>query len=122
LVLTVALPIISPHMRTAVVQAVHALEGAPLPAGGKLVDVCVDLSDVVQHDCPAISYFRIAVRERAYVRTLSVKRGDEVATGAAIATLSTEAAEPLEGVPVRSARLTIAGILYQPEWWGGSPV
>ena len=108
-------------MRTAVVQAVHALEDAQLPAGGKLVDVCVDLSDVVQHDCPAISYFRIAVRERGYVRRIFVSRGDEIAAGAAIATLSTEALEPIEDVALRSARLTIAGILYQPEWWGNTP-
>lgn len=109
-------------MRTAVVQAVYALEGAPLPPGGKFLDLCVDLSDVAQHDCPAISYFRIAVRERAYVRRVEAARGDEIPPGAVIARLSTDATEPLEEVPIRPARLTIAGILYQPEWWtGGAP-
>jgi hypothetical protein len=106
-------------MRSAVIQAVYATEGSPLGPGGKLVDLCVDLSSVAQHDCPAISYFRIAVRDRAYVRILSVARGDEIAIGAPIAQLSTEPGEPLEGVPARAARVAIAGILYQPEWWNG---
>ena len=108
-------------MRSAVVQAVYASEGAPLGPGGKFLDVCVDLSSVAQHDCPAISYFRIAVRDRVYVRRLSVSRGDEVAAGATIAQLSTEPDEPLEGGPSRPARVTIAGILYQPEWWNEAP-
>lgn len=117
MVLTLALPQISPYMESAVVQAVYVTEGSPLGPGGKFLDVCVDLSRVAQHDCPAISYFRIAVRDRAYVRALSVARGEEIAVGASIAQLSTDPAEPLHGVPVRPARVTIAGILYQPEWW-----
>ena len=104
-------------MHRAIVQAVYVHEGTALSNGGKLVDVCVDLSDFAQHDCPAISYFRLAIRERAYVRNVSVAPGDEVPVGAALAVLSTEPAEAIDGAPVRSARVTIAGILYQPEWW-----
>ena len=104
-------------MRNAVIQAVYATAGEPLAQGGKFLDICVDLTAVAQHDCPAISYFRIAVRDRAYVRELSLERGAEIAIGEPIARLSTEPHEPLDGVPSRPARLTIAGILYQPEWF-----
>ena len=71
LVLILTLPTINPLMTTAVIKAVHVEEGAPLPAGGKFLDVSVDLTSYAEHDCPAISYFRIAVRERAWVRRVS---------------------------------------------------
>ena len=104
-------------MTTAVIKAVHAKEDAQLPAGGKLLDLSVDLTSYAEHDCPAISYFRIVVRERAWVRRLAVAEGDEIGPGAMLAQLSTDPAETLDGVPVRAARFGVAGILYQPEWW-----
>jgi hypothetical protein len=104
-------------MTSAVIKAVHAKEGEPLPSGGKFLDVSVDLTSYAEHDCPAISYFRIVVRERAWVRRLSIAAGDEVAPGTPIAHLSTEPAEVLDGSPVRAARFSVAGILFQPEWW-----
>jgi hypothetical protein len=104
-------------MTTALVKAVHVQEGAPLPLGGKFLDVSVDLSSFAEHDCPAISYFRIAVRERAWVRRLSVAKGDEPEPGATLAHLTTDPDEALDGAPSRAARVSVAGILYQAEWW-----
>ncbi|MGH7715632.1 MAG: hypothetical protein ACREML_06490 [Vulcanimicrobiaceae bacterium] len=113
----VTLPTINPRMTSALVKAVHAQEGAPLPAGGKFLDVSVDLSSFAEHDCPAISYFRLAVRERAWVRRLTVAKGDDLKPGVALAQLSTDPNEMLEGVAERRARVSVAGILYQVEWW-----
>jgi len=104
-------------MTTAVIKAVHAKVGAPVSSGGKFLDLSVDLSSYADHDCPAISYFRIAVRERAWVRRLPVCAGDELAPGATLAHLSTEPDEALDAQPFRAARLSVAGILFQPEWW-----
>jgi hypothetical protein len=104
-------------MTTALVKAVHVQEGVALPLGGKFLDVSVDLSSFAEHDCPAISYFRIAVRERAWVRRLTVAKGDDLKPGAALAHLSTEPDEALDGAPVRPARVSVAGILSQAEWW-----
>ncbi|MBV8424426.1 MAG: hypothetical protein JO349_04490 [Candidatus Eremiobacteraeota bacterium] len=117
LVLTFTLPQIHPEMRSAVIQAIYVHEDALITRAGKFLDVSVDLSSVALHDCPAISFFRIALRDRAYVRSLLIARGDEVAVGTPMARLSTEPDEPLDGVPNRPARVTIAGILYQPDWW-----
>ena len=105
-----------PHMTTAVIKAVHVKEGTPLPAGGKFLDVSVDLTSYAEHDCPAISYFRIAVRERGWVRRVRIAAGDEIAPGSALAQLSTEPTEVLDDAPSRAARISVAGILYQPEW------
>lgn len=88
-----------------------------MPPGGKFLDVSVDLSSFAEHDCPAISYFRIAVRERAWVRRLTVAKGDDLKPGVRLAQLSTDPDETFEGEPERRARLSIAGILYQVEWW-----
>ena len=104
-------------MSRAVIKAVHVQEGAPLPSGGKFLDVSVDLTSYAEHDCPAISYFRIVVRERAWVRRLTVAPGDEIAPGTPLAHLSTDPAEALDGAPSRAARVSVAGILFQPGWW-----
>jgi len=104
-------------MTTAVIKAVHAQENAPVAPGGKFLDLSVDLTSYAEHDCPAISYFRIVVRERAWVRRLAIRAGDEIKPGATLAHLSTEPAEDLDAAPTRAARLSVAGILYQPEWW-----
>jgi hypothetical protein len=117
LVFILTLPTINPLMTTAVIKAVHAKEGASLAAGGKFLDVSVDLSSYAEHDCPAISYFRIAVRERAWVRRLTVCPGDEIKPGTMLAHLSTDPAEDLDAAPSRAARVSVAGILFQPEWW-----
>ncbi len=104
-------------MTTAVIKAVHAKEGAPLSAGGRFLDLSVDLNSYVEHDCPAISYFRMAVRERAWVRRLTVCAGDEIKPGTTLAHLSTDPDEDVDAAPTRAARVSIAGILFQPEWW-----
>jgi pyruvate/2-oxoglutarate dehydrogenase complex dihydrolipoamide acyltransferase (E2) component len=117
LIFILTLPTLNPHMTTAVIKAVHVQEGAQLPTGGKFLDVSVDLTSYAEHDCPAISYFRIAVRERAWVRRVTIAAGDEIVPGTALAHLSTDPAEALDDVPSRAARVSVAGILYQPEWW-----
>jgi hypothetical protein len=117
LVLILTLPTINPLMTTAVIKAVHVKEGAPLTAGGKFLDLSVDLTSYAEHDCPAISYFRIAVRERAWVRRLTICAGDEIKPGTTLAHLTTDPAEDLDAAPARAARVSVAGILFQPEWW-----
>lgn len=104
-------------MTTAVIKAVHAKEGEPLAAGGRFLDLSVDLSSYAEHDCPAISYFRIVVRERAWVRRITIATGDEIKPGTTLAHLSTDPSEDLDAAPGRSARMSVAGILFQPEWW-----
>lgn len=122
MLLTLTLPRINEYMSTAGIKSVYAAEGAALILGQKLLDLSIDLSAVAPHDCPPISMYRIAMRERVWLRRLLVAPGDDAEVGAALAHFSTEPGEPLDGKPTRAVRVTIAGIIDQSDWWRrGSP-
>jgi hypothetical protein len=116
LLLNLTLPRINPHMTTALVDLVHAAVGAPLPVGGKLMDLTVDLSAAASHDCPPVAHYRLVVRDRAWLRRLDVAPGDEPEAGASLALFSTEPDEPLDGIPARQVRLTVAGVIRESIW------
>jgi hypothetical protein len=104
-------------MTTAVIKSIYPAEGTLLDTGAKFVDMSVDLSQAMVRDCPPISYFRVALRERVWLRRLAVGPGDEVGVGDSLGQFSTEPGEALDGEPVRALRVTIAGIVYQAAWW-----
>jgi hypothetical protein len=107
-------------MTTAVIKSIYLTAGSRLTAGAKLIDLSVDLSRSITHDCPPISYFRIALREPVWLRRMMVGRGEEIAIGDALALCSSDPDEPLDGAPARALRVTIAGIVYQAAWWDQS--
>jgi hypothetical protein len=119
LLLTLTLPRINPHMTTAVVKRIYATEGASLSPGAKLLDLSIDLSAAFPQDCPPISYYRLTLRERVWLRRLDVAPGDERKVGAAFARFSTEPNEPFDKEPVRSVRVITAGIIYHSDLWAG---
>jgi hypothetical protein len=121
LLLTLPLPRINELMTSAVVDAIHATVGSALTPGAALMDISVDLSAVVAHDCPPISLFRIILRDRVWLRRIAVARGDDVPVGGLLATFSTTADESPEGEPARPVRVTIAGILAQSQAWREEP-
>lgn len=117
LLLTLTLPRINEYMSTATIQSVYAAEGASLTPGLKLLDLSIDLSAIVPHDCPPISFYRISMRERVWLRRLNVTAGTDVEVGAALACFSTLPGESLNSGPSRAVRVTIAGIIDQSDWW-----
>ena len=117
MLLTLSLPRINEYMTTAVVEAIYATEGAALAPGAKLLDLSVDLSKSIPHDCPPISHFRLALRERVWLRRLVVAPADELDVGAPLGLFSTAPDEPLDGDPSRALRVTVAGIVFRPDWW-----
>ena len=117
MLLTLTLPRINEYMTTAVIETVYAADGTALRPGAKLFDLSVDLSKSIPHDCPPISYFRLALREAVWLRRLVVAKGDELDVGAPLAQFSTAPDEPLEGDSARAPRVTIAGIIFRPDWW-----
>jgi hypothetical protein len=119
--LNLTLPRINEHMTTAVVRTIHAEVGALLPIGAKFIDLSVDLSAAMPHDCPPISLYRFALRDRVWLRKLAVAPGDGIAVGSAIALFTTSPDESIEGDPARSVRVTIAGILDRTGWWLEEP-
>ncbi len=114
------IPKLNEHVTAVRIETIHAAADAQLAIGAKFVDVSVDLSDVFAQDCPPISFHRIVVRERLWLRRLLVKAGDVCAPGACIAILGDVATEPDEGEPIRAVRVMTAGISYQPEMWIGN--
>lgn len=121
MILVATLPSIHPLMRSARVEAVHAVPGTALAPGAKLLDLRVDLSLAVAHDCPPVTYHRIALRERAWLRRFEVTAGDDVAAGAVVALFSTGPDESLDAPPGRAVRVSVAGILHEPDWWRDEP-
>jgi len=106
-------------MVDATIDVAHIAEGGSVVLGGKFVDVTVDLSAATPHDCPPISHYRIALRDRVWLRRLDVAPGDRVDVGASLALFSTTPDEPLEGEPARAVRVAIAGIIPQTTWGEG---
>jgi hypothetical protein len=117
LLLLLTLPRINEYMTSATVATIHGAVGMPLPLGAKFLDLIVDLSAVAPHDCPPASMYRIALRDRVWVRKLAVAAGDEIAVGAVVALFTTAPDESLEGEPVRPVRVTVAGIIDSASWF-----
>ena len=115
--LTLTLPRINDIMTTAAIKTIHAKEGALLTPGAKLLDLVIDLGATFTHDCPPISQYRIALRDRAWLRRLAVARGDDIAPGTTLALFSTEPSEPLDAPPSRPARVSVVGILDPSGGW-----
>ena len=118
MILSVALPRMNPDMQSAFVEALYGAEGSLLPPGSKLIDLKVDLSLAVAHDCPPVTYHRIALRDRAWLRRVLVRRGEEIAVGAPLLILSSQPDEDPDAPPERAARTSVAGIMHQTDWWG----
>lgn len=116
MLLTLTLPQINPYMTNAIIDVVHADEGAMIPLGGKLIDLTIDLSAAAPHDCPPVSHYRLVARDRVWLRKLYVGAGSEPETGTMLALFSTEQDEPIEAVPARQIRVSTAGIIRQSAW------
>lgn len=121
MLLNLTLPRINEHMTTAVVKTIYPAVNTELPLGAKLMDLSVDLSAVLPHDCPPISLYRLALRDRVWLRKLAVGVGDDVAVGAVLAQFSTEPDEPIDGDPARAVRVIVAGIIDPGSWWQEEP-
>jgi hypothetical protein len=116
LLLNLNVPRINDYMTSALIEAVHAIEGRALAPGAKLFDMTVDLSLAAPHDCPPISHYRMVLREKATLRRLFVEPGEDAAVGAPLALFSTDPDEALDTAPGRMARTAIANIMFQSSW------
>ena len=111
---------INSNMSSAVVECSYAEPGTFLKAGDKLFDLSVDLSSGFSQYCPPISYFRVVVREKLWLRKTLVIPGDNCDVGALLALFSTEPGEAIEAAPARAIRVTTAGITHHPGLWTAS--
>ena len=114
------LPKINPNMSSAVMECAYAAPGTLLKVGDRLFDLSVDLSSGFSQYCPPISYFRVVVREKLWLRKTLVAPGDNCDVGAMLALFSTEQDEPIEASPARAIRITTAGIAHHQGLWSAS--
>ncbi len=121
MLLELLLPRINEYMTTAVITTLYPQPGGAFVIGTKFLDLSIDLSSSVPHDCPPVSHYRLVLRERLWLRRLGVKPGDEIDVGAMLALFSTKPDDVLDGKPVRAARIAVAGIVYQADLWGETP-
>ena len=118
--LTVSAPVFNVSAPAIRVARVHACDGERLSRGQSLLDLTIDLSAGLDRDCPPVSTCRIVLREDAWLRRLCVRPGDEVSPGETLALLSIEAESP-PAASARKARVTVATVLHQADWWAAGP-
>jgi hypothetical protein len=76
----------------------------------------VDLNLAALHVRPPKTPYRVVTRERAWLRRLRVRDGDQPVDGPPLALLATEANEPLDATSSRPARLAIAATMHRSVW------
>lgn len=119
MILELRLPDIVPQMTGATAECLFAEAGDALRLGSKLVDLRVDLSSAFAQECPPISYYRIVLREKAYLRQINLQPGEYVGLDGPVALLSSSPDEPLDQTPERPLRITVAGILRHDGMFSG---
>jgi pyruvate/2-oxoglutarate dehydrogenase complex dihydrolipoamide acyltransferase (E2) component len=120
MILEFKLPLITPLMTEALIECHHAVPGAALKPGDKLFDLSVDLSTSFSQDCPPISYYRIVMRERAFLRELRQAAGQTCKVGEIVALFGTEAEEATDQPPQRAIRFATATIIHHAGMWSGN--
>lgn len=116
MLLTLKLPKISPYMDYAVIDKLYVVDNEFVEANQKILDLRVDLSLTIAHDCPLVNYYRIVAGERANLRELHVATGDAVNVGDAIAFFSTEIVEMPDSGPERRLITSVIGIIAEETW------
>ncbi len=114
------LPLIVTQMTGATVECVHAKPGDAVKMGSKLVDLSIYLSRTFAQECPPISFFRVVLREVAWLRKFDVAPGQFCRLDEVMALLSTDPNEDISPPAARSIRTTVAGIVHHETMWTGS--
>ena len=108
---------INPNMSAGVIECLYVEDGAALKVGDKLLDLSVDLSSGFAQFCPPVSYFRVVVREKVWLRKLLVEPGQNCDVGELLGIFSTEPDRTDDDTPARPLRITTAGIAYHSNMW-----
>lgn len=113
------LPLIVPQMTGATVECLHAKPGEAVKAGSKLIDLSVDLSSAFAQECPPISFFRVVLREAAWLRKLELTPGKSCRPEDVMAVFSSTPDEDISQPAARPIRTTVAGIVHHDGMWTG---
>lgn len=119
MLLELRIPKINEHMSNALIENLYAEVDNEIMVGQKIFDLSVDLGSAFSQDCPPISYYRLVLRERVWLRKRSVTVGEQHDAGTVMAIFSTEPDEPDGGIIARQVRVATAGIMYHSAMWSG---
>jgi hypothetical protein len=111
-------PIVA-QMGGATIEQLHARPGDAVKMGSKLFDLSVDLGSAFAQECPPISYYRVVLREAAYLRKLDLVPGQFCQLDEVMAVFSTDPDEDLDQPATRIVRTTVAGIVHNDTMWTG---
>lgn len=114
------LPAIVNQMTGATLECLYAKPGDALKMGSKLFDLSIDLGSVFAQECPPVSFFRVVMREAAFLRRLDGAPGAFAELDEAIAIFSTTPDEDIDQPATRAIRTTVAGIVHHDGMWTGS--
>jgi hypothetical protein len=114
------LPLIVTQMTGAAIECLHAKPGDAVKMGSKLFDLSIDLSSAFAQECPPISFFRVVLREAAWLRKFDVAPGQFCRLNEVMAVFSTDPNEDISQPAARSIRTTVAGIVHHEAMWTGS--
>ena len=114
------LPLIVNQMTGATLECLYAKSGDSLRMGSKLFDLSIDLGSVFAQQCPPISFFRVVVREAAWLRKLDLVPGAFSELDEALAIFSTSPDEDIDQPAARAIRTAVAGIVHHDGMWTGS--
>jgi hypothetical protein len=122
LLYSLAIPKLTEHLAAIRLELCYNPPGAHLPVGAKLADISMDLSSHFAQNCPPISFHRIVLREKLFLRAWLAQPGAFCAQGAGIAIFSDAEDEPADTAITRPVRIMTAGITYHPGMWTGQAV
>jgi hypothetical protein len=114
------LPSIVTQMTGATFEFLHAQPGDAMKMGSKLLDFSVDLSSAFAQECPPISFYRVVLREKAWLRKLDLTPGQFCELDEVVAIFSSSPDEDLDQPIARAVRTTVAGIVHHDAMWTGS--
>jgi hypothetical protein len=114
------LPKIVNQMTGATVECLHAKPGDNLKMGSKLFDISIDLSSAFAQECPPVSFFRVVMREAAWLRKIELAPGSFSQLDEQMAIFSTSPDEDIGESAARPVRTTVAGIVHHDGMWTGS--
>jgi hypothetical protein len=114
------LPLIVNQMTGATIECLYARRGDSLKMGSKLFDLSIDLGSIFAQECPPVSFFRVVMREAAWLRRLDLAPGRFSALDEVMAIFSTSPDEAVDHPVTRAIRTTVAGIVHHDGMWTGS--
>lgn len=116
MLVSLTLPEGLPGFATGVVRTVHVGPGSVIVPGTALVEFTLDLSGGRTFDCPPEAHYCLTAAEPGVIATIAVVAGQAISADVVFGMLDV-AGSAVADVPARAARVTVASMLLERDWW-----